>query len=320
MIIDCHIHMLGNGLNGSGCRLALTKPYHRLLARIMLHSYQLPVKALTGDLETLWVERLLAWIRESSVDRVMLLAHEDPYDSSGRIIPNFGSLFVPNDLVVTLAQRHSEFIPAISLHPARVDALSELERLAGLGAKAIKLLPNCQNVDCSLEQYREFWQSVAKHKLIFLAHTGGELSLPVYNKQFADPRILRLPLECGVRTIAAHCGTNSLVFDPDYTDIFLGMLNEYPHLYGDCSGMLSPFRSKHFEKLLRSGLSARILHGSDLPIPNSPLWLMLRGLISNRDRQTLAAINNPVERDYQIKRKLGFPEESFTTLGRILYS
>ena len=51
-----------------------------------------------------------------------------------------------------------------------------------------------------------FWERMAESKLPLLAHTGGEHTLPVVRPEFADPRILTLPLECRVTVIAAHCG------------------------------------------------------------------------------------------------------------------
>src|SRR5256885_6917110 len=53
---------------------------------------------------------------------------------------------------------------------------------------------------------------------IFLAYTGDEHTLPVVRAEYSDPRVLALPLECGVTTIAAHCGTKSGLFDPERSE------------------------------------------------------------------------------------------------------
>ncbi|MDG0964048.1 MAG: hypothetical protein P8O23_03225 [Opitutales bacterium] len=60
----------------------------------------------------------------------------------------------------------------------------------------------------------------------FLAHTGGEFSVPVLNAKFADPRILQLPLECGVTLIAPHGAGKSGLWDPDYAADLLKMMDE----------------------------------------------------------------------------------------------
>ena len=66
------------------------------------------------------------------------------------------TLFVPNDYVIQLAHDHEEFIPAVSIHPARPDAIDELERCLEGGAAMMKCLPNCQNIDCSDDRFRPF--------------------------------------------------------------------------------------------------------------------------------------------------------------------
>ena len=45
--------------------------------------------------------------------------------------------------------------------------------------------------------------------------------MPVIEPRYADPRVLRQPLECGVKVIAAHCGTKSGLFDPEYFFVLL---------------------------------------------------------------------------------------------------
>ena len=40
--------------------------------------------------------------------------------------------------------------------------------------------------------------------LPFLCHTGGEMTVPVINRSYQDPRILRRPLELGVKVIRKH--------------------------------------------------------------------------------------------------------------------
>ena len=129
--------------------------------------------------------------------------------NDGRPLADEGAFYVPNDYVLALAGQHSEFIPAISIHPARPDALEELERCLNAGAAMLKILPNCQNIDCNDSRYKRFWERMAEAGLPLLAHTGGEHTLPVVRPDLAAPHTLKLPLECGVTVIAAHCGTAS---------------------------------------------------------------------------------------------------------------
>ncbi|MCB0311024.1 MAG: amidohydrolase family protein [Bdellovibrionales bacterium] len=316
MLIDCHVHIIGDGSSGSGSWLKLSG--HRSLhARYMLRSLGLPQTLVKGGLDGAYLEMLLGLIRNSSLDRALILAHEEPYNDNGSKIHGASPLYVPNDYVLAISEKHPELLPAVSIHPARGDALDQLQRCIETGAVAMKCLPSVQNINCNDKKYKKFWELMATSGLILLAHTGGELSLPVINPDYASPAVLQLPLECGVVTIAAHTGTSSL-FDPNYIEVFEKMIAQFPNLYGDISGLCTPFRSRHFRRLL--DLQERLVHGSDLPIPTEPIWSWMRGLIDRKSYRELREIVNPLERDYQTKRALGFNDQVFervSKLGRI---
>jgi hypothetical protein len=126
MRIDCHVHIVGNGSSGSGCWLK--KPGWRWpLQALMVRQIGLPVSSLKGDLDTLYVEQLLRWVQTSSLDALVILAQELVYDEHGNLQEELGIAYVPNDYVLKLAKQHKQFLPAISIHPARRDALDELE-------------------------------------------------------------------------------------------------------------------------------------------------------------------------------------------------
>src|ERR1041385_5213721 len=130
-IVDAHVHIVGNSSGGTGCWLRVTG-WHRPLAALMLREIGLPGRALKGDLDRLYVERLLEQIRSSSVRHAVILAQDLVHDDQGRAMKEMGSFYVPNDYVLKLAKEHPEFLPAVSIHPARPDALEELDRcLAG---------------------------------------------------------------------------------------------------------------------------------------------------------------------------------------------
>src|SRR5262249_42359474 len=154
------------------------------------------------DLERLYTERLLAQLRTSSLGAAVILPQDLVFDESGRPIEGAGSFFVPNDYVLNMVRKDPEFLPAVLIHPPRPDALEELERCLNAGAVMMKCLPNCQNINCNDPRFKPFWQRMAEARLPLLAHTGGEHTLPVVTPAYADPRILTLPLECGVNVIA----------------------------------------------------------------------------------------------------------------------
>ncbi len=317
--IDGHVHLLGDGSSGSGCWFRLQGPWSRILARTLIKEVGLPQSVLkNGQLDQLYVERLLAQVRGSSLDAILLLAQEVPRDSHGNEMNGVGAFYVPNDYLLRLCREHAEFIPAVSIHPARPDALEELEKSLEAGARVMKCLPNCQNIDCSEKKFAPFWTGMAEAGMILLAHTGGEMSLPVVNAAYADPRILALPLECGVTVIAAHCAGRSCLWDPDYTEPLLEMFSRFPNLYADNSALCSPIRSRAIKAALGADVSGRILHGSDYPIPVSGLGPWLRGRLSWSEYRNWENENSVFERDYQFKRALGFSEDSFTRLDRLM--
>jgi len=302
-----HVHMVGNGANGSGGWLRL-KGWHRVLAGFMLRQLGMPASALEGDLEKIYAEHLLRLVRGSSLDAVVLLAHERVHDSDGTPRDDLGSMFVPNDVVLDLAGQHSEFLAGVSIHPARRDAFDELDRGLERGAVLMKCLPNCQNIDMSDRRFIPFWKKMADARLPLLAHTGGEHTVPIVNKKFADPRFLRTPLECGVTVIAAHCGTNSGLVDRDYFDDWVAMLREFSNLYGDISALVS----------LNRCTEPRILHGSDFPVPVIGHRLWLNGSLDRESFRRIQKIDNPLERDFQFKKALEFPDEVFTRAEKLL--
>ncbi|MCX6898455.1 MAG: amidohydrolase family protein [Verrucomicrobia bacterium] len=315
--VDMHVHIVGNGSSCSGCWVR-PRGLHRLLAAFMLHHNGLPQNALAGDLDRLYVETLLNFLRTSSLGAAVILAHDDVYDERGHRMEGIGSLYVPNDYVLALARRHPEFLPAVSIHSARPDAMEELERCLAAGAVMMKLLPNSQNIDFNDRRYTRFWERLAESRLPLLAHTGGEHTVPIIRQEWADPRVLERPLQCGVTVIAAHVAGKGSVFDHDYFGAFVGMTRRYPRLYGDLSALNIPFRSQHLRACLHEPLVHRLLHGSDFPVPVMGHWAWMRGLVNWRTFRRLEREPNPLERDYQLKRAMGFPVETFTRIWQLL--
>ena len=317
--IDMHVHMVGNAAGGHGCWVRVT-PLKRLLYTVMLRKLGLPGNSLEQpNFDELYRDRLLECIRESELDAVCLLAQEAVYDDSGQVRENVGNAFVPNDYVFELARDNPEFLPTVSIHPVRPDALDELDRCLEAGAVMMKCLPNCQNINCNDHRFKPFWNRMAESGLPLLAHTGGEHTLEVVKAEYADPEILRLPLECGVKVIAAHAATCSGIVDPNYFPALRQMMREHENLFADTSALNSPRRSFAFRDCLEDEpLASRLVHGSDYPVPTTPFWAWFRGLICTDQWDALRRITNPIEADYQTKIAMGFPPEHFTRINNLL--
>lgn len=314
--IDAHVHIVGNGLRGSGCWLK-TDVFHRPLYWFMLRHIGVEVSLNAPEFDDAYTHHLARLVQESSLSAAIILAQDEVYQTNGAKM-NFGSFYVPNEYILKLAREHAEFLPAVSIHPARPDALDELERCLEAGAVMLKLLPNCHNVDCRDARYKRFWERMAEAKLPLLAHTGGEHTVAVFDKKFSDPRILRCPLECGVTVIAAHCATKSGLTDPDYFGAFSEMLAEHPNLYGDTSAFNVPIRGRHIRACVRDPLASRLIHGSDYPVPVFGHWAWMQRFVDWPSFRRCERIENVLEKDFQLKRAMGFPPEHFTRILPLL--
>ena len=274
---------------------------------------------LRGGMDEAYEERLVELVKGSTLDTAVLLAQDLPYSDDGEPMPEKGGFYVPNEYLLEVCERHPGlFLPAVSIHPGRPDAMEELERCLAAGARVLKLLPNCLNVDPMDPRFQKFWERMAEAGMMLLAHTGGEMTLPVVRAEYADPARLRLPLECGVRVIAAHGAGRSGLWDPDYTEVLLRMFEEFPNLYADNSALCSPVRSGTIGKLLQAGAVDRVIHGSDYPVPVGGAGPWRTGHVTVADWWESAQEPNVLERDAELKRAMGFPEETFTRIGVLL--
>jgi uncharacterized protein len=112
-----------------------------------------------------------------------------------------------------------------------------------------------------------------------------------------------------------------MLLDRDYFETFVEMTRRYPRLYGDNSALAAcTFRARPsaIRRMVEPELAGRILHGSDVPVPVTGALAWAGGLISWREWRRSAAVANPLERDAQLKRALGFGEHTFTRLASLL--
>jgi hypothetical protein len=319
--VDAHVHIVGVGAGGTGCWLKADSLYHRIEANFLCRMIGMDPAALRDDFDRLYVDHLLAALRASSLKAAVVLAQEQVYDAAGCVVPGAGLFHVPNSHVLRLGREHAEFLPAVSIHPARPDALDELDRCVAGGAAMMKILPNVQNIDCADRRFAPFWERMAAARLPLLCHTGGEKTLPVVDPMLAHPRKLELALRCGVTVIAAHCATKSAVFDGQWFPDFVAMTREFSNLYGDTSAfsvLNNRIRGNTVPDCLAEPLASRILHGSDWPVPVSGFWPWAKGLITTADYRRARAEKNLLERDAMLKRAIGFAPETFTRVWGLI--
>ena len=65
---------------------------------------------------------------------------------------------MPNDYVLSVAEEFPHvFLPVVSVHPYREDAIEELERCYKRGSRMVKWLPNAMGIDPSNGQTLSFF-------------------------------------------------------------------------------------------------------------------------------------------------------------------
>lgn len=312
-----HVHIGGHGHGGTGCILT-PRTKRSLPFTVLRWNLGIPKADLDGDLDARLRTLLLGHLDASlHVSAIVLYAHDLCYAPDGTVRTDRIQIYTPNDYVLELARRRpGRILPAASIHPYRPDALEELDRCLAAGAVAVKWLPNSQGIDPADPRLDRFYERLARARIPLICHTGGEHTVRVVARECNDLARLERPLAAGVTVVAAHSGTKSGLLDGDSFDTFVGMTRRWPGLHGDLSAWSAANRVRHYPRLMRSGVDWRqILHGSDYPVPATP-WAFVGRLPAAQIRR-LAAVKNPFDRDVEIKRAVGIPEEVFSNAARL---
>jgi len=277
-----------------------------------------------------YLTRLASLIKNGFPEgKFYLLAFDKHYDENGNAVSALTNFYIPNNYVVERSPSFSSnFVPVISIHPARADALSELEKYAKMGVKIIKWLPNAMRIDPSLSKYDAFYEMVKKYDMAILTHVGEERAVDGEEYQIlGNPLLLRRPLDMGVKIIMAHAASLGDCQDLDNDnkqascfELFWRLFDSPKYeknLLGEISGMTIHTRVGEpiYRLLSRPDLHHRLINGSDYPLPavnfiyRTSQW-QKEGLISKEERADLNLIYayNPLLFDFVSKRILKHPK------------
>jgi len=273
--------------------------------------------------------RLVSHIRGHGKHR--LLAFDKHYRRDGSINLEKTEFYVPNEYVFEVAGQHPDlFVPNISVHPYRPDAIAELEKWAQRGARVVKWLPNAMGIDPSDPQCDPFYQKMKELDLILLSHGGEEKAVEAEEDQkLGNPLLLRRALDHGVKVIVAHCaglGTNEDLESNDRRprdnfDLFLRLMDDVRYeglVFGEISAMTQFNRIGKLQTIFaREDLHERLVNGSDYPLPAVNLLIRTRplvkqGYLTNAEGDCLREIYdyNPLLFDFVLKRNLKHPATS----------
>jgi len=331
-LVDHHTHILAIGTSAEG---AFVNP--RMLSGMSLERAKFRIYASAAGIrdeknaDEEYVARLVRLARAIKPGgKFRILAFDKHYNADGTVDLKKTNMYVPNRYIAELARQYADvFLPAVSVHPYRSDALQELDRWARAGVKYVKWLPNAMGMDPANPMIVPFYRKMKEHGMILLSHGGEEQAVEADEDQrLGNPLLLRRPLDLGVRVIIAHAASLGTCDDLDggagarasCFELFLRLMDERQYdgvLFGEISAILQFNRMPvPLSTLLqRRDLHSRLVNGSDYPLPavNSLIWtrsLARSGFITAEERQALNEIYeyNPLLFDFVLKRTIRHPE------------
>lgn len=329
---DSHVHLVGSGWGGTGCQVNPThqSPWHPL-KHLQFQAYVAAAGVDDpGSADPVYLARLLALHRDGNPKgKLVMLAFDHVVREDGTEVPAESEFFVPNSYPLQLARSEPDVVPCASIHPYRKDAVQRLEEAVAAGAKCVKWLPNSQKIDPSSPLCDPFFVALERHRVPLLTHAGEERAVDAAEAQkLGNPLLVRRALDLGVTVVIAHCASLGVDEDLDAAprsgtrplvsgfDLFLRLMGETQwkgRLFGDISAMpqvnrcCDPLRTI----LTSPDLQARLLNGSDYPLPAIDVLVSTRqlssaGLLPDEDRAPLRAVfeTNPLLFDLIVKRRL----------------
>jgi uncharacterized protein len=333
-LVDTHAHLLGTGDSGSGCTVHASmhqwwRPTEVLRRKAILNAACVPSSVASVDLA--YVARLHKLARGFPPGaRWWLFAFEQAVDDQGLARPEWSTFHVPNAYAARVAaqlnaQGPQRFDWVASIHPYRADALVRLQNALANGAVAVKWLPSAMNIDPRDPRCKPFCDELVRAGVPLIVHCGEEKAVPGAGRDdLGNPLLLRPLLALGTRVVVAHCASLGQAADTDVRsappapafDLFARLMNEREwqgQLLGDVSAVFQRNRRPEVWRsvLQQQGWHARLVHGSDHPLPGlvplfSPQALHRAGVLAQADIAGLQGIRqyNPLLFDLVLKRRL----------------
>jgi len=329
-LLDVHTHLAGRGVQ-SACWVnpRMLSPLHPV-SFVRYRVYLTAAGVGKDDPDSVFVDTLLALAQaRPKPARHAVLAFDYRYDSDGERDLEGSEFYVPNEYAWEVAAAHPDLlVAAASIHPYRADAVQSLEHWAARGVRMVKWLPNAQGIDPASPRCDPFYRALRRLDVCLLVHTGEEQAVEAEEDQvLGNPLRLRRPLDLGVRVVAAHCASSGQGQDLDHPggpevsnfELWLRLMDEPQYeglLYGEISTVLQINRYPMALATLleRTDLHARLLNGSDWPLPAINVLTQLEALgrdgFLDRDQIPLLRElyhHNPLSFDLALKRSVQAP-------------
>lgn len=319
--LDNHVHVAGLGILGEGAFVS-AEMHDNFRFEFLMDAMQV-TEAELGELgDGVLVDRLVERIRESSeVSQAVILAMDGVINEAGELDLDRTTIYVPNDYVAAQSARYPELVFGASINPYRPDALQRLDRVAEQGAVLIKWIPSIMYIDPADPAIAPFYQRMVELDLKLLTHVGQEKSFPGAIDELGDPHKIELPLQLGVKVIAAHIGTTGEYAGEPSFDRLIPMFEQWPNLYADISSLTQINKLGYLATSVELGnFNDRLIYGSDWPLQFFPLVHPLYHWpdLSIAEARAIANIDSIWDRDIAIKRALGVDEAVFERSAQLL--
>jgi len=327
---DTHCHLLGTGDSGSGCSVneqmhEWWHPGEVLRRRMILNAAC--VANPKPSIDQAYLQRLTDLTQDFPQGaRWMLFAFDHACDDRGQPDAAGTTFHVPDAYAASIAAAQPQrFAWVASIHPYREDALVRLDAALAGGAVAIKWLPSAMNIDLRDRRCIAFYDRLARERVPLIVHCGEEKAVPGAGRdELGNPLLARLPLQHGVRVVMAHAASLGRARDLDRSsqpmvaafDLWSRLMDEADAqdlLLADISAVFQSNREPRIwrELLTHDAWHARLMHGSDHPLPGvMPLYAPQRladaGLLDASAVAPLRRIreHNPLLFDFVLKRHL----------------
>ena len=314
-LLDIHVHTAGIGAGDSGCFISKAMENSWKLG-IYLKSFGTTREELQAKGDAHVVQLISRQLAASKhVGQAILLAMDGVVDANGELDKSRTEIYVPNAFIAKETAKTTNLLFGASINPLRKDALAQLDWAKEHGARLVKWIPSIMQFDPADERLTPFYRKLVELKLPLLTHAGQERSFTHARDELCDPQRLHLPLKLGVTVIVAHIASTGANAGERDTDRLAPMMATYTNLFSEISSLTQVNKLGYLrEALTRPEWQGRLLFGSDYPLINtalcSPHFYPLQ--LTAAERSRLSAIENPWDRDVELKQALGVPKEVFT--------
>jgi len=319
-IVDFHVHVAGLGYGESGCFIN-KEMRDNIRFDFYLWAMGVTLDEIQKEGDRVLFGKISRSIEESvSVSHAVILAMDGVISDEGELDKEATQIYIPNDYVYRETQRYDNLLFAASINPYRPDAIARLEEVAEQGTLLIKWIPSIMYIDPADPKLVPFYQKMEELDLPLLTHTGMEKSFSTARDELADPKRLELPLNLGVKVIAAHIATTGESEGQDNFERILPMFAKYPNLYADISSLTQINKLGFLEKVIaREELTSQLIYGTDWPLQFFPLvspWYHVDE-ISLNDARIINTMPSKWDRDVALKYKMGVDESVFLNGERL---